>query len=559
MSQGAAGGRWWDGAVGYEVYIRSFRDASGDGLGDLDGLAEKMGYLAWLGVDVVWITPCFPSPRHDGGYDVADYLRVAEDLGGEPALDRVLAAAHARGMRVLLDLVPNHTSSEHPWFAASRSSRDDPKRDWYIWRDGATPGPPEQGGTPPSSWPAHFGGTAWSYDAATGQWWFHLFLPEQPDLDWRNPEVRAAFEEIIETWLSRGVDGFRIDVAHALVKHPELPYPPTNMDAWESTPAAHAGAGPGPTIFDLVNDADIANQPGVHEVYRRWRAIADRYDALLVGEVYLLEPGELAPYVADDELHLAFWFAPMHLDWEPKELRRSLEEGARTAAGRIAWVTSSHDESRATSRFGGGEVGRRRALALATLQFCLPGVPFVYQGEELGLEDVEVPPDRADDPIATRAGAHDHSRDRCRTPMPWAPGPGLGFSAVTRDRAPEPWLPMGPRSEGDTVEVQRADTGSMLRRWRALIALRRAEPDLRDAPVEWLTDDGPVVAVRRGRLVAVANVADEPARWTLPAGTWQVAFDAAGEHEAARVAGEVALGPADAVVVRKMPEEGQAR
>ncbi len=487
-----AGRRWWSGRVGYEVYLRSFADADGDGVGDLLGLAERLEYLDWLGVDLLWITPCFPSPLADHGYDVADYTRVAEEYGGDAGLARVLDEAHARDMRVLLDLVPNHTSWEHPWFRASRSSRSDPKRDWYLWRDSA----PDGG--PPNNWVSHFGGPAWTYDEATEQWWCHLFLPEQPDLNWANPEVAEAFEGLIADWLDRGVDGFRIDVAHALVKHPDLPDLP---------PAAHPGeVTPGDllSVFDQFDHVYDTNRPGVLEVYRRWRAVAEPRDGLLLGEVYLTDADTLAPYVVDqDGLHLAFWFAPLDLTWEAAEVRKVLAAGAGIAEGSVAWITSSHDVSRAATRLG----SPRRALVLATLQHGLPGVPFLYQGEELGLTDVVVDPSQAEDPIAVRAGAHLRSRDVCRTPLPWAPGPGLGFTTAER-----PWLPMGPRREAETVAVQREDPGSWLPRYRALVALRKTEPDLVDAPLVWIDDVADdVVAYRRGRLLVAANLGAEPA------------------------------------------------
>ncbi|QBI18196.1 hypothetical protein ER308_00475 [Egibacter rhizosphaerae] len=560
---GAADRPWWSDAVGYEVYIRSFADGDGDGVGDLHGLADRLDHLAWLGIDIVWISPCYPSPRHDGGYDVADYLRAADDLGGDAALDRVIGGAHDRGMRVVLDLVPNHTSSEHPWFQRARRSRDAPERSRYLWRDGATPGPPEQGGTPPNNWVSHFGGPAWSYDRVTDQWWCHLFLPEQPDLDWSDPEVSAAFEEILESWFARGVDGFRIDVAHGLVKHPDLPdLPPATgpdrVDPAEAANPVDPAEAANPIDPDDPLDAhdqldhryDV-NQEGVRDVYRRWRRIADRHGALLLGEVYLLDPEQLSPYLSGDGLHLAFWFGSVHTEWDAAAVRGVLRRGADVAPGHVAWIIGSHDVSRAPTRFGGGDIGRRRALALATLQFCLPGVPFVYQGDELGLEDVAVPPERADDPIVTRAGVTARSRDVCRTPMPWAPGPGLGFSGAA-DPSPEPWLPMGPRRDTDTVSVQREDPDSLLHRWRALVALRHSEPALVEAPVEWLTEEGPVIAFRRGPLITVANAGSVAETWAPPgqSSAWVLAFDAAGRGDGQRLTGPLELAPADAVVLR---------
>ena len=521
--------------MGYEVYIRSFADSDADGVGDLDGLHDRLDYLAWLGVDLVWITPCFPSPLADHGYDVADYLRVADELGGTRALERVVERAHALGIAVLLDLVPNHTSSAHPWFVASRTSRDDPKRDWYIWRD------PAPDGGPPNNWLSHFGGPAWTYDAATGQYYCHLFLPEQPDLNWANPEVAAAFEDIIAYWLDRGIDGFRIDVAHALAKHADLP----------DLPPARAG-GAGKTL-DLVRDFEAlqhvydVNQPEVLDVYRAWRGVADARDGLLLGEVYLTNVDDLAPFVASqDGLHLAFWFAPLRFDGrDPAPLRRWLIEGTGLTPGCLAWITSSHDSPRAASRLGGGQRGRDLALAVAVLQFGLPGLPLLYQGEELALVDVDVPPDAAEDPIAVRAGAYDHSRDRCRTPMPWQAGPGLGFTTAQRA-----WLPFGERAPEDTVEVQRCDPDSFLHRYRALVALRHDHADLSslETGVEWQQAQGPVIAYRRGSLLVAANLGQDPVAWD-PGQQGRVVFSTDRRREGATVAGPIELAPAAALAI----------
>ena len=530
---------WWHGSVGYEVYIRSFADADGDGVGDLRGLHQRLDHLAWLGVDLLWVTPFYPSPMHDHGYDVADYTGVDERFGTLDDLDAVLEEAHARGMRVVIDLVPNHTSSEHPWFAESASSRDNPYRDYYIWRD---PGPD---GGPPNNWVSVFGGPAWTYDEATGQYWLHLFLPEQPDLNWANPAVAEEFDRILEFWLNRGVDGFRIDVAHGLVKHPELLDLPLIPESERVETDQFVGDY---ALFDHVYDR---NQPGVLEVYRRWRKLVDTHDALLLGEVYLREVRQLAPYVKGrDGLHMTFWFSPVHVPWDAERLRDVLVEGLTLVPGSVAWISGSHDRSRVVTRFGGGDVGRARALAFATLLFGLPGVPFLYQGEELGLDDVPIDATEAQDPIGARAGALDRSRDVCRTPMPWRPGAGMGFTTASA----EPWLPFGDRRPDDTVQGQRDDPTSLLHRYRALIGLRRGMPDVIDAPVEWLTAGGPVLAYRRGDVLVAGNCGEAVQRLTLPDGGWRVAFDADGGPERA-VAGLIVLEPAQAVVLTAQPAE----
>lgn len=529
-------GRWWLGAVGYEVYVRSFADGDGDGIGDLAGLAAHVDHLETLGVDIVWVTPFYPSPGHDHGYDVADYRDVADVFGSLADVDVLAADLHRRGMRLLVDLVPNHTSSEHPWFRAARSARDDPHRDFYVWRD------PAPDGGPPNNWTSHFGGRAWTFDETTGQYYLHLFLPEQPDLNWAHPAVHDAFEGILRFWLDRGVDGFRIDVAHALVKHPDLPDQPTaevpddvemgsTTDDWES--------------LQHIYDTD---QPGVVDVYRRWRAVADEYGAALLGEVYVLDADRLGRYLTDRGLHLAFWFGPLHVRWGADRLRGVLREGTDVAArvdGDLAWVQGSHDRSRDVARYGGGDVGRCRAMAVATLRMLLPGAVFLYQGEELGLDDPVLRPEDAQDPIAAREGEYGRSRDVARTPLPWAPGPGYGFT--TGDRT---WLPFGDHPDSDTAVVQAADPRSPLSTYRRLIAVRRGlSRDVEGHTVEWLTDEGPLVAYRRGPVVVVANCGAAAADLPLPRGAEVRFATAGGDHEGGRVAGVVSVEPDEALLL----------
>jgi alpha-glucosidase len=531
--------RWWDTTVGYQVYIRSFADADGDGVGDLRGLHGRLDHLAWLGVGLVWITPFYPSPMRDHGYDVADYCGVEPVFGDLDDLDAVVARAHELGMRVCIDLVPNHSSSDHPWFVEARTGRDAATRDRYLWRD------PAPDGGRPNNWMSHFGGPAWTLDEASGQYWCHLFLPEQPDLNWRDDEVRAAFDDILRFWLGRGVDGFRIDVAHSLVKDVRFPDLPVSPDL----AALEEEEGPVEVLehrhLDHVHDVD---QPEVLDVYRRWRPIADEHDALLLGEVYLLDADRLDRYVAgDDGLNATFWFAPLHVDWDVDALRETLVEGARLPHGSVSWIQGSHDRTRAATRFGGGERGRARALALATLLMGLPGVPFVYMGEEIGMTDGEVPPSRAQDPIAVRAGDLARSRDGCRTPMLWEPGPGWGFTA-----ADDAWLPFGDRDDADTVAAQRADARSTLHRYRALVRWRAGAADLPPAPLRWLVDDGPVIAYARGGDVVVAACCgDGPAELALPDGEWVVRVGTDPDRDGERIAGALALAAAEAVVVER--------
>ncbi len=523
-------GPWWQTSVGYEVYLRSFSDADGDGIGDLPGLRERLDYLAWLGIDLLWITPFFPSPMHDQGYDVSDYLDVDPLYGTLADFDALVADAHGLGIRVLVDLIPNHTSVEHFWFREARSARDNPYRDYYIWRD------PAAGGRPPNNWVSVFGGPAWTFDEATGQYWLHLFLAEQPDLNWADPRVGVEFDEIMRFWLDRGADGFRIDVADALVKHPDFPDNPAATTEWKG-PAAGIASDWG----SLEHVYDVG-QPGVRQIHRRWRAIAEPSDALLVGEIGLADAEKLALFVnGQDGLHSTFWFEPMEMDWSPATVRESLA-AASTASDHLAWVQGSHDRPRAATRFGGGETGRARSLALAVLMLGLPGLPFVYQGEELGLVDGLVSPEEAQDPISRRTGEHALGRDGCRTPMPWEPGPGLGFT--TADRG---WLPFGGRTEAETASVQRTEPTSMLHSYRRLLRLRR-ELAATSASLEWLDGTGPVVAYRRGDLLVAANCGEEPAALELPPGAWTVVYDTEGTERLA-TGGTVTLGSAGAVLL----------
>jgi alpha-glucosidase len=490
------GRRWWEGAAGYQLYVPSFADGNGDGIGDLIGALERLDYLAWLGVDLVWLSPFYLSPLADHGYDVADHCRVDPRFGDLEVFDALVEKAHRLGIRVLLDFVANHTSSEHPWFLRSRSSRSDPKRHWYVWRNGTA-----EGG-PPNNWVSAFGGPAWTLDPDSRQWWLHLHLPEQPDLNWHHPEVADAYDRIVRFWLERGVDGFRIDVAHELVKDPDLRDNPERVR--EPGELREPGTVEDWERFEHRYDLD---QPGVLDIHRRWRRIVDDYDALLLGEVYLLHADRLARYLASgDGLHAAFWVQPLALGWDPDAIGTSLQQGlASTAPGSLAWVQGNHDDqSRAVTRFGGGEIGRRRSLAFATLVSALPGIAFTYQGEELGLEDVELSLDEMQDPLAVRNGDPRLGRDRVRTPLPWEPGTESGFTTH-----PRPWLPLGLRGDTNTVEVQRGEENSTLHRVRELLCARRGLPDARADSVDWI-GSGAIIAYRRGDVIVAMNRESTP-------------------------------------------------
>ena len=485
----------------YQAYPRSFADGSGDGVGDLPGLRARLDHLAWLGVDALWLSPVYPSPMFDFGYDVSDYCDVDPTFGTLADLDAVVADAHDRGIRVLLDWVPNHSSHLHPWFEASRSSRDDPKRSWYVWRD---VGPDD---APPNNWTATLAfGSVWEADPTTGQAYLHSFLPEQPDLNWADPALEAAMHDVLRFWLDRGIDGFRMDVIHCIGKDPALP---DDEEEWVGIP------------HSAIND--VAE---THPLLRRIRSVLDEYDGdrVSVGEVYLIGK-DVTPrtvrYLGDrDELHLAFDFAPLRTPWEAPRFRRRIEaiEAAYTGWRWPTWVLSNHDNPRHRTRYGGSEA---KARAAAVLLLTLRGTPFLYAGEELGLEDAVVPDERVVDP---------GGRDGCRAPIPWTITAPHGWEGA------EPWLPFPPEAGDRSVEAQRADEGSMLHLYRRLLAARRRSPalthgelrlldGLRDGVLGWERRHGDDV-----RTVLVSFVA-EPRRVEDVGGVVEVASDGTGEGE----------------------------
>ena len=491
---------WWKSAVVYQVYPRSFADASGDGVGDLEGVRRRLDHLSWLGVDALWLSPFYPSPMADFGYDVSDYCDVDPLFGTLDDFDRLLADAHDRGLRVLLDWVPNHTSDQHPWFLESRASRDADKRHWYVWRDR------------PNRWTAAFtGDPAWTFDDATGQYYLHLFLPQQPDLNWRHPPAVDAMHDVLRFWLDRGVDGFRIDVVHALGKDPDHP------DAPMETPHTHA----------LLRDL---------------RRLADAYpgDRVLVGEVYILSTPRVARYYgAGDELHLAFNFPPLFAPWDAAAWRSCVDEVV-SELGPIdawpTWVLSNHDNPRHRTRYG----SEARARAAAVLLLTLRGTPFLYAGEELGLDDAAVPPEAQQDP---------GGRDGCRAPIPWDGSALHGWTGG-------PWLPWPPEADVRNVDAQRADPGSILHLYRRLLTARKASPALRLGSWSALPSPRGVLGYRRERgddvRAVVVNYTEESVNVPLD-GTWvvDVASDGAGEGQPY----EGTVRPSAAVLLSPRPRE----
>ena len=486
---------WWQHAVVYEVYLRSFGDGNGDGIGDLAGLQARLPYLAGLGVDTVWLTPFYPTPDFDHGYDVAEYCDVDPRFGTLSEFDGLVAEAHALGLRVLVDLVPNHSSSQHPWFVNARLDRRHPDRERYVWARG------RDGGAPPNNWTSVFGGPAWTYDDQSGEWYLHLFAAEQPDLNWRNDEVNAYFEEVLRFWLDRGVDGFRIDVAHGLVKDHELRNNPPRQ-----------GVGTDVAEISGFEQRHTFDQDGVHDIYRRWRRRVDAYpgERVLLGEVFLLDPdaSRVAKYLRPDELHLAFNFHLLSQPWEATRFRASIETTLvelEKLGATATWVLSNHDVARHATRYGGGTAGQARARAAALVVLALPGAVCLYQGEELGLEEVNVPPEARQDPVY-RLGARD-GRDGCRVPMPWSTAgePGFGFTTA------EPWLPTPPGWGACSVEAQERDGASTLYLYREALGLRRSLRSFREPAFRWLPAPRTCLAFSRGGrrpVVCAANMGE---------------------------------------------------
>jgi alpha-glucosidase len=523
-------GPWWRTGLLYQVYPRSFADADGDGVGDLAGIVDHLDHLEWLGVDGLWLGPVNVSPHADWGYDVADYLAVDPELGTLDDLDRLIAEAGRRGIRVLLDLVPNHTSVDHPWFVDSRSSRSSRHRGWYVWAD------PRPDGSRPNNWVSSFGGPAWTLDEGTGQYYLHNHLVEQPDLNWWDEEVREAFDAIITHWLDRGVAGFRIDVCNVIIKDALLR---DNPPAEETDPLDVRIFGQRP-----VYNSD---RPEVHEVIRRWRRLADRHPGtVLLGETPVPTARSLARYYGDgtDELHLAFNFPFLSAPLEAGAMRSVVEdaEAALPAGAWPVWTGSNHDLGRFATRWAEGHPDRARVALVVLL--TLRGTPVLYQGDELGLCDTDVPHGRMKDPLGVLYFPAYAGRDGARTPMPWRDAPGGGF---TREGV-EPWLPFGDLGAWN-VEDQRGDPDSTLHLARHLIGLRRDEPDLRAGDYRSLEAGPGAWAFRRGGgVVVLAALSGEPASLDGVTGTVVAATDRGRHGE--RVDGTVGTGGWEAVVVR---------
>jgi alpha-glucosidase len=494
----SAGSDWWRSAIFYQIYPRSFADGNGDGVGDLPGVTERLDYLADLGVDALWLSPFYTSPMKDGGYDVADPTDVDPIFGTLADFDDLVAAAHARGIKVTVDIVPNHFSDQHAWFQeALAAGPGSVERARFVFRDGKGP----DGVLPPNNWPGMFGGSAWDR-VPDGQWYLHLFAPEQPDVNWDNAEVVAEFERILRFWLDRGADGFRVDVAHSMAKPAGLP--DMDLSFYE-----------GPNT-QLAQDLRFDND-GLHAHLQMFRRVLDSYsNRMAVGEAWVPDDERLARYVRPDELHLTFNFRLVEAEWSAAAFEAAID-GSLTAMREVGapctWVLSNHDVVRHASRYGGGALGQARARAAALVQLSLPGAAYLYNGDELGLENVELPDEVLQDPTWERSGHTERGRDGERVPMPWSGSASpFGFS-----RGGQPWLPMPAEFARFTVERQLADPASTLTLYRAALAMRRELTELQGADFEWQPTAEGCLAYRRGeRLLVFFNASDKPQE--LPAG-----------------------------------------
>lgn len=489
---------WWEPSVVYQIYPRSFQDSDGDGVGDLEGIRRRLDYIAGLGVDAIWLSPIFPSPMADFGYDVADYCDVAPLFGDLASFDALLTDVHARGLKLLLDFVPNHSSDQHPWFIESRSSCDNPKRDWYIWRD------PAPDGGPPNNWTSDMGGSAWEFDPHTGQYYLHAFLKEQADLNWRNPAVRQAMENVLHFWFARGVDGFRIDVLWHCIKAEGLP---------DNPPNPHYRLDQGEKFLVLQHHS--ANRPEIHDIAAAFRAIADDYgDRLLVGEICLPVPILMQYYGSADApgVHLPFNFQLLDTGWDAAALAALITEyeAALPPGGWPNWVIGSHDAPRIA-----GRIGETQARVAAMLLLTLRGTPTLYQGDELGIGRVNIPPDQIRDPQDLRQPGMGLGRDGSRTPMAWDRSPQADFSTA------EPWLPLHGDWQTRNVAVQAEDPASMLSLYRRLLALRRTHLALSIGAKSAVTSEDGVLRYERchdrERLLVALNLTARPHHLAIPA------------------------------------------
>jgi alpha-glucosidase len=528
---------WWQTGIVYQIYPRSFQDSNADGVGDLRGIIRRLPYLSELGVDALWLSPLFTSPMADFGYDIADYTGIDPIFGAMADFDALLEATHAHGLKLILDLVPNHTSDRHPWFLESRASRENAKRDWYLWRD------PDRSGGPPNNWLSEFGGSAWQFDEETGQYYYHAFLKEQPDLNWRNRAVRRAIYEAMRFWLRKGVDGFRIDVLWHLLKDERFRDNPPNPKFKPGDPPHHA--------LVPVYTTDL---PEIHDVVAEMRRVTEEFDArVLIGEIYLPIERLVRYYGRNlDGVHLPFNFTLLNTRWHSRNLASLIHEyeTALPEGGWPNWVLGNHDRPRIATR-----VGRAQAKIAAMLLLTLRGTPTIYYGEEIGMTDIAVPPGQARDPFERNVPGKGLGRDGCRSPMQWDASPYAGFSTVA------PWLPVGDVYRAENVENLRRDETSIYALYRRLTALRRARKALtmgRYVPVSVAQDLLLYVrAYAHERFLIALNLNDVPAAATLPDDVAQgrVTLSSFNDRAGEIIDGTIDLRPAEGLIV----ELGAAR
>lgn len=522
-AQGPTGWAWWQQGVIYQIYPRSFQDSNGDGVGDLPGITRRLGHLVDLGVDALWISPIYPSPMADFGYDVSDYCDIDPVFGTLDDFDRLIAQAHARGLKLILDFVPNHTSDKHPWFEQSRSSRSDPKRDWYIWCD------PKPDGSPPNNWTSEFGGPAWTLDETTGQYYYHAYLSRQPDLNWRDPQVRQAMLDVLRFWFDRGVDGFRVDAIHHLIEDAQLRDNPPN-------PAWHEGMSPARRVTRVYT----MDQPEVHDAIAAMRRVADQYvDRVMIGEAYLPIDRLMTYYGVDlTGFQLPFNFHLISAPWTPTAVAALIDayEAALPEGAWPNWVLGNHDRSRVASR-----IGPEQARVAAMLLLTLRGTPTIYQGDEFGMTDVPIPAERVQDPWEKNVPGLGLGRDPVRTPLPWTDDAGAGFTSG------EPWLPLGADAAAFSAASQAARPDSMLSLYRALLRLRRVEPALSVGAFKAVAATESVLAYERHqagrRLLVALNMTDRTQRLRIEANRARVVLSTNLGQAAGQAGGIADLSP----------------
>jgi alpha-glucosidase len=487
--------QWWQNAVIYEIAAISFQDSNGDGKGDIPGLISRLDYLEWLGIDAVWLTPIYPSPFRDFGYDISEFCAIDPMYGSMADFDRLLAQLHGRGIRLILDFVPNHTSADHPWFAEARAARNSAKRDWYVWADAAADG------GPPNNWRSRFGGSAWTWDEGSSQYYYHAFLEEQPDLNWRSPALRAAMADVLRFWMERGVDGFRVDASAVLAEDALLRDDPPNPEADENTP-------PPSRLKRIFTDDRPESMTFLEEI----RAVVDEFpERVLAGEVQG-KIDRIGHFYGNDRprLHLPLNFALLDTEWDGLSLQAQIDAYLNVVPKHAwpNWVIGGHDKKRIASK-----LGQNQARILAMLLLTLRGTPFLFAGDEIGMEQVEIPADCIQDPFEKLVPGYGLCRDPERAPLAWQAGPSGGFTTG------EPWLPMAPDAQQRNVAAMTTDPKSLLSLYRALITLRRKTPQLRAGEMVPLRGTNDLMLFKRrdesGEILVVLNLVHQPRRLEL--------------------------------------------